>query len=85
MIKLPTLTHSPINLFRLGDIQLDGPCSLLGKGSFGYALKCYHNSHPIVLKIDTKRKYALWDALVQWQVIQQNFVEVIVWSRLLLD
>jgi hypothetical protein len=51
--------------------SIRGPLLFLGKGSFGYALRCFRcrDSQQLVLKIDTRYNYALWDAIVQAKVM----------------
>lgn len=61
-------------IFSLSGESIRGPLVLLGKGAFGYALKCVRagDSHEFVLKIDTRYNYALWDALVQAKVLRMR-------------
>jgi hypothetical protein len=64
------ISRENAEIFSLSGESIRGPLTLLGKGSFGYALRCSRSrdSHEFVLKVDTRYNYALWDALVQAKV-----------------
>lgn len=59
-------TRDKTEILSLENNTICGPLQMLGKGSFGYALRCFSAAgQQLVLKIDIRYNYALWDALVQ--------------------
>jgi hypothetical protein len=69
-LKQHNLSREHAEIFSISGESVRGPLTLLGKGSFGYALRCFRSrdSQEFVLKIDMRYNYALWDALVQAKV-----------------
>ena len=63
-------SSSSLSKYRIGNIDIVGPISFIGKGSFGYTLKCFHEktNESLVLKIDLKKKYALWETIIHAKV-----------------
>jgi hypothetical protein len=66
----PKFSRDGAEILSISGESIRGPLLFLGKGSFGYALRCFRSrdSQQLVLKIDTRYNYALWEAVVQAKV-----------------